>query len=358
MPNLRLKQAAHPAAYWERLPDDDKGAQVRCQLCPRECRLREGEFGYCGVRGMLAGALVTYIYGRPSSIAVDPVEKKPLYHFHPGSLVLSLGTIGCNFRCRHCQNWTLSMARADASAAYLLEATPIAPAELVELCRRHSCDGISFTYNEPTVWMEYVLDTFRHFKEHTDYYTNVVTNGFINERPLRELLAVCDAYRVDLKTIRRQNLQAMAQWSRPQSVLETIARVAQSGVHLEVITNVVTNWNDSEPELTEMAQWMAQHVPLDTPWHFTRYFPHNQYSEDATPIATLRAAERIAREHGFKFVYLGNLFEADGDTRCPRCGRVLISRAGYRSRVLVDTPCCPDCGTALPSLVLPHRHHR
>ncbi len=185
-----------------------------------------------------------------------------------------------------------------------------------------------------------------------------MTNGFINRQPLDDVLAVTDAYRIDLKTIVPQNLISMAQYNRPEKVLETIARVAATEVHLEVVTNVVTTWNDSEEELRGMAEWMAAHVPLATPWHFTRYFPHNEYSEDATPISTLRLAERIAREHGFSFIYLGNLFAADGDTVCPQCGEVLIARKGCYTRVLVDKPRCPSCGTAIPSLVLPESKQR
>ena len=350
-----LKAAARPAKYFVKLEPDELGVKIRCRLCPRECVIREGEMGYCGVRGVLDGELVTFIWGRPSSIAVDPVEKKPLYHFHPGSLVLSLGTIGCNFRCKHCQNWTISMADADSAGFRLLESEPIEPSALVEICRRHGATGVSFTYNEPTIWMEYVLDTFHYFREHTDYYTCLVTNAFISPEPLEDVLQVTDAYRADLKTIRPENLVKMAEYNHPEKVLETIARVAKSGVHLEVVTNIVTNWNDSEEEIREMAEWMADNVPLDTPWHFTRYFPHNEYREDATPVATLRFAERIARERGFKFVYLGNLPGADGDTTCPKCGQTLISRAGYSARILVDEPRCPACGEPLRSLVLPER---
>ena len=349
----RLKTAARPAKYFTKLEPDERGAIIRCGLCPRECIIREGETGYCSVRGVLDGELVTLIWGRPSSIAVDPVEKKPLYHFHPGSLVLSLGTIGCNFRCRHCQNWTISMADADSSGFGLLEDEPVQPSALIEICNRHGATGVSFTYNEPTIWIEYVLDTFSYFRENTEYYTCLVTNAFINPEPLKDLLQVTDAYRADLKTLRSENLVKMAEYNHPEKVLETIAQVANSDVHLEVVTNIVTNWNDSEEELREMVEWMAENVPPDTPWHFTRYFPHNEYREEATPVATLRFAERIARERGFEFVYLGNLAGAEGDTCCPRCGRALVSRAGYSARTLVDKPCCPGCGEQLRSLVLP-----
>jgi pyruvate formate lyase activating enzyme len=346
-----LQQAASPARYWEPMEPHGNAARVRCQLCPRACIIEEEGFGYCGVRGVLDGGLKTFIYGRPSSIAVDPIEKKPLYHFHPGSLVLSLGTVGCNFRCKHCQNWSISMVDA-ADAGGILSQRPIQPEELVEMCRREGAEGISFTYNEPTIWIEYVLDTFRRFKKETSFYTSLVTNGFISPEPLADLLAVTDAYRVDLKTIDPGNLKKFADYNQPEKVLESIAAAAQRGVHLEIVTTVVTGWNDRAEELAEMAKRLKEIAPLDTPWHFTRYFPQQGYSAPPTPMAKLELAVRLAREQGFRFVYLGNVREENSDTICPECGRKLIERRGYSARALVSKPVCPDCGARLPSIVL------
>ncbi len=351
MMDERIRRAAAPARYWEPLEPRGGIARVRCQLCPRNCIIEEEGFGYCGVRGVLDGGLKTFIYGRPSSIAVDPIEKKPLYHFHPGSLVLSLGTVGCNFRCKHCQNWSLSMVDA-VDAEGILAQRPIPPEELVELCRRRGAEGISFTYNEPSIWTEYVLDTFRLFKRETGFYTSLVTNGFISPEPRAAVLQLTDAYRVDLKTIDPENLKQFADYNQPERVLESIADAVQRGVHLEVVTNIVTGWNDREEELAEMARRLKEIAPLDTPWHFTRYFPQPGYSAPPTPMAKLGLAARLAGEHGFKFVYLGNVHEQNADTLCPVCGCRLIERRGYSARALVSEPVCPECGEKLPSIVL------
>lgn len=346
-----LQDAATPARYWEPLEPRGETARARCLLCPRNCIIEEEGFGYCGVRGVLDGELKTFIYGRPSSIAVDPIEKKPFYHFHPGSLVLSLGTVGCNFRCVHCQNWSISMVDA-ADAGGILAQRPIQPEELIEMCRREGAEGISFTYNEPTIWIEYVLDTFQLFKKETSYYTSLVTNGFISPQPLADLLAVTDAYRVDFKTIKPDNLVKFADYNRPEKVLESIAAAANHGVHLEVVTNVVTDWNDSEEELAQMAERLKEIVPLDTPWHFTRYFPQQGYSAPPTPVAKLELAVNLAKERGFRYVYLGNVREEEASTYCPKCGRKLIERRGYSARALISQPVCPGCGAKLPSIVL------
>ena len=343
----RLRSFAHQAKYWEPL----EGGKVNCLLCPRCCVISEGGLGYCGVRGVLDGKLNSFIYGRPSSVAVDPIEKKPLYHFHPGTLCLSLGTIGCNFHCEHCQNCGISMARADGQGLALLEKRPVAPEELVELCRSQHAEGIAFTYNEPSIWAEYILEVFAHFKEHTSFYTALVTNGFISREPLEDLLKLTDAYRADLKSVVPEHLRQMAQWDKPEKVMESIALASQRGAHVEVVTNLVTNRNDSEEELREMARLLAQAVPPDTPWHFTRYFPRHQYSEAATSMAKLRQAVSIARQAGFQFVYLGNVAE-DSNTVCPVCAEMLIKREGYLVQVLIKEPRCPKCGSAVKSLVL------
>jgi pyruvate formate lyase activating enzyme len=348
MPLERLRNCAYPAKYWEPI---EGGGRARCRLCPRGCAIGEGALGFCGVRGVLDGKLWSFIYARPSSIAVDPIEKKPLYHFHPGSLCLSLGTIGCNFHCEHCQNCGISMARADGAGMALLERKPITPEELVKICRSHGAGGIAFTYNEPSIWAEYILDVFAHFKAHTGFYTALVTNGFISREPLEDLLKLTGAYRVDLKSAVPERLQQIAQWNRPQDVLDSIALAATRGVHVEIVTNLVTGWNDSEGELREMARLLAQAVPLDTPWHFTRYFPRHNYSEPPTEMAKLRHAVAIAREVGFQFIYMGNVPE-DSDTLCPVCGETLITRYGYSAQALIKQPRCPKCGSAVKSLVL------
>ncbi len=347
----RIRSFASPAKYWKRLEKDGAAPHVQCHLCPRECIIDEGGLGFCGVRGVLDGKLHSFIYGRPSSVAVDPIEKKPLYHFHPGTLCLSLGTIGCNFHCEHCQNCGISIARANDAGAAMLSRKVVTPESLAKMCTEQHAESIAFTYNEPSIWVEYIYDVFAYFKEHTPYYTALVTNGFISTEPLEDLLKFTGAYRVDVKTIVPEHLMQMAQWSHPENVLESIALAAKRGVHLEIVTNVVTGWNDSEAELNEMARLLSAIVPPETPWHFTRYFPRHQYSEPPTAMAKLNEAASIARAHGFTFVYLGNV-EGGSNTVCPVCGTVLVERDGYMAQVLIKEPRCPKCGSAVKSLVL------
>ncbi len=347
----RIRGFAFPAKYWEPLAEQGGRVRVQCLLCPRECVISEGALGFCGVRGALDGKLRSFIYGRPSSIAVDPVEKKPLYHFHPGSLCLSLGTIGCNFHCEHCQNCGISIARADDAGVAMLSRKAVTPENLAKMCKEQGAGGIAFTYNEPGIWVEFILDVFSYFKEHTGFYTALVTNGFINAAPLEGLLALTGAYRVDLKSVVPQRLMRMAAWDKPEKVLESIALAVKRGAHVEVVTNVVTGWNDSEEELTEMARLLADIAPPDTPWHFTRYFPRHHYAQPPTAMAKLDEAAAIARAQGFQFVYLGNV-EGGCDTTCPSCGNVLIRRSGYEAQALIKEPRCPKCGSAVKSLVL------
>lgn len=338
---------ADKARYFEYLEEKDGVKRTRCKLCPRLCIIREGSFGYCGVRGTFGGELKTFIYGRPSSFAVDPIEKKPLYHFYPGSLVLSMGTIGCNMRCKHCQNWTISFAKYQEDNQ-LLTKKKISPEEIIRLTYEYGAKGVSFTYNEPTIWIEYVLDVFDAVKSRTELYTVAVTNAFITKEALIDLLKVTDSYRADLKTIRPKGMVRLTQFNKPETVLEAIALAAKSSTHLEVVTNLITNWNDSEDEITEMARWMRDSVPDATPWHFTRYFPYLEMKEPPTPLATLMRAREIARDHGFKFVYIGNVPEVDDNTYCPNCGSIVVERMGYSVSLRTLDGRCPKCKYSLP----------
>ncbi len=342
-----LLQLADKARYFEPIHDGSGVKRTRCTLCPRLCIVREGTFGYCGVRGTFEGELKTFIYGRPSTFAVDPVEKKPLYHFYPGSLVLSMGTIGCNMRCKHCQNWTISFAKYQSDNE-LIAAKKVSPRQVVDLTYEYGARGVSFTYNEPTIWIEYVLDVFDEIKNRTDLYTVAVTNAFICPEPLNDLLKVTDAYRADLKTVRPKNMIRLTQFNKPETVLNAIAVSAKSSKHLEVVTNLITNWNDSEEEVTEMAKWMRDNVPDTTPWHFTRYFPYLEMREPPTPLSTLNRAKEIARDFGFQYVYIGNVPEADDNTYCPRCGGSVVERSGYSVSTLSPEAKCGKCGHQLP----------
>ncbi len=338
---------ADKAKYFARLEDAGEVKRTRCTLCPRLCIIREGSFGYCGVRGTFDGELKTFIYGRPSSFAVDPIEKKPLYHFYPTSLVLSMGTIGCNMRCKHCQNWTISFAKYQEDY-HLLSEKKVSAEHIIRLCQEYGASGVSFTYNEPTIWIEYVLDIFEKVKKTTNLYTVAVTNAFITLEPLRDLLKVTDAYRADLKTIRTRNMIRLTQYNKPETVLDAIAFAAKADTHLEVVTNLITNWNDSEEEVREMSSWMRDNVPDTTPWHFTRYFPYLEMREPPTPLSTLQRSAQIARDYGFKYVYIGNAPEVDDNTYCPSCGNEIVKRRGYSVRLLTSDGRCSKCQKLIP----------
>ena len=306
-----------------------KDKSIRCQICRRRCKIAPGKRGFCQTRQNIRGELHSLIYGRVSSIRVSPIEIKPLFHFYPGSRWLSLGSLGCNFLCPGCQNWEIShadVAKEIPSTEY------IPPKKLVELAEREHCKGISWTYNEPTLWLEYTLDTARLAKERS-LLTNYVTNGYITEEALGLIGPYLDAYRVDLKAFSSRSYRKIANISDFEGVLDSIrAAKYKWGLHIELITNLTPGYNDSEDELHEMAHWIVDHVGPETPWHVTRFVPHLRLSHlEYTPISKLEQARQIGIEEGLKYVYLGNVPGHPAEnTYCPRCGQMLIERENYR----------------------------
>ena len=261
------------------------------------------------------------IYGEVASLSVNPVEKKPVFHFYPGSRWLSLGALGCNFRCPGCQNWELSHSRG-GTANYL------SPQELISLAKRHGCMGISWTFNEPTIWLEYTLDGAKLAKEH-GLYTNYVTNGYITPEALDAIGPYLDVFRVDIKGFSRTSYGRTAHISDFAPILEAAKRAKKEwGMHVELVTNITPGYNDDEEELRGIAHWIRDELGAYTPWHITRFFPHLELSHlDPTPIATLERAAEIAREEGLSYVYLGNLPAHPGEnTYCHHCGRLVIKR--------------------------------
>ena len=331
----------HTALLWER-----EGDAIRCHLCPNACRIVEGHSGVCGVRRNRAGVLVASTYGLVSSAAVDPIEKKPVFHYAPGSTVFSIGSVGCSMHCGHCQNWQISRAGPDDSAR--LQA--LAPVAVVDLARRNGCPGVAFTYNEPVIWAEYVCDVARECRAQ-GLFTVMVTNGYVTPAGLDMLGPLIDVWRVDLKGSRDETYRKLCGVRAVEPVKRAAVRAAREwGMHVEVVTNVVPTVNDSAEELREMAEWISGELGSDTPWHITRFFPYLDFSDLApTPLETLRAARELGREAGLSFVYLGNTDETDaGDTVCPRCGASVIVRSGYT--ILSDTSRdggCPQCGRSL-----------
>ncbi len=323
------------AKHWTKL----EGNKVRCELCPFRCVLKEGQTGVCRVRKNIGGKLYTMIYGSVSSIAVDPIEKKPLFHFKPGSQVFSISTVGCNLRCKHCQNWEISQVGPD-EFPYLREYTP---EEIVAMALPY--DGIAFTYNEPTIWHEFNLDVSKLAKKE-GLYTVYVTNGYINEEPLREIIRYIDAFNIDVKAFNDEFYRKIV-GGHLDPVLKTVEIVHSLGRHLELTYLIIPTLNDSEEEIRKFVQWVHNLDP-DIPVHFSRFFPMYKLTDKPpTPVKTLHRAYEIAKEVGLNYVYLGNTWEPEYEsTYCPYCGNLLIKRVYYNTEIvgLTKDGRCKKCG--------------
>ncbi len=313
-----------------------ENGKVRCLLCPHNCLIAEGKKGLCGVRGVEGGKLYALTYGKVAAIAVDPIEKKPLYHFYPGSEILSIGSIGCNFRCRFCQNWHLVEGHAPLST--------VSPDELVAISERRNSIGISYTYNEPFIQWEFVYDCAVKFAE-KGYKNVLVTNGYVNEEPLKELLPYVDAMNIDLKFYRDETYRNVS-----RGTLDPVKRtieIASGECLVEVTTLIVTGLNDTEGEIREIVDFIAS-VDPQIPFHISRYHPDYKYSAPPTDEDFLLEAFEIAKEK-LSFVYLGNvLIPGTGDSMCPHCGALLVSRRGYFVKVhSLEGNRCGKCGNTL-----------
>jgi pyruvate formate lyase activating enzyme len=318
-----------PARYWA-----VEGEKVRCRLCPNRCLVSDGKAGRCLGRENVGGELFATNYGEVVSAAMDPVEKKPLYHFRPGTEVLSVATYGCNLLCPFCQNCEISQQRAPSR--YL------APADLVRLAREHRSSAVAFTYTEPLIWFEYLMDSCP-LLHGAGIGTILVTNGMIEPEPLAELLPHVDAMNVDLKSVRPEFYRDYIKGSL-DAVMNTI-RVAAGRIHLEITNLLIPGRNDSEAELSELVDFIAGLSPT-IPLHLSRYFPRHRASEPATPVATLLRAAEVARAR-LDYVYLGNILPAPEyrDTFCPQCHNRQVEREGYRGRVVgIEGGRCGRCG--------------
>ncbi len=326
----------HEARQYRHGEDDT----LICSLCNHRCTIREGKHGICGVRENRGGILYAMTYGRVSSEAVDPIEKKPLYHFLPGTLSYSLGSVGCNFRCEHCQNWQIS--RADITGFSLRE---ISPEEGVRRAKARMCSSISWTYNEPTIWHEYALDMGTLAKQ-GGLATVYVTNGYITEEALREIAPVLDAFRVDIKAFTEDFYKKIC-GAKLQPVLDSTILARELGMHIEVVNLVIPGLNDSPEETGALISWIAENLGPDTPVHFTRFHPdYRMQDREATSVATLERIYRQAKEGGLHYPYVGNVFmHRYESTYCPVCGALLIERRGFSAiaRNLADRR-CTACG--------------
>lgn len=309
--------------------------------------ITEGRSGFCGVRQNIAGKLYALTYAKASSVAVDPIEKKPMFHFYPGSLAYSLGSIGCNFRCKHCQNWQIAHAIA---IDYFKELVRVPPEETVENALRNGCLSITLTYNEPTIWIEYALDLFPLAKE-KGLLTGFVTNGFITRQALDMLSPYMDAYRVDVKAFRKESYKKIVGIYDFSPVLDAAAWAFHDyKMHVEIVTLVIPGVNDSDDELRGIAKWIRDSLSAKTPWHVTRFYPYLHFRDvPPTPIETLERAREIGFEEGLKFVYIGNVPGHEGEnTYCPNCKKLVIGRNGYQITAMHQTNGkCDYCGEDL-----------
>jgi len=283
--------------YYRKLEGDG----VECLLCPHHCHIADGKTGVCRSRRNHDGVLVSEVYGKPCALAIDPVEKKPLYHFHPGTTCLSIACTGCNFRCLNCQNYDISQASPKQADHYNLS-----PEEVVSLCLKHHCPGIAYTYTEPLTYIEYIIDTVRLAHE-AGLWNILVTAGYVCQEPLVDLLPYLDAANIDLKSF-SDDIYKRVSGGHLQPVLDTILAMRNASVWIELTNLVIPGINDDLQMIRQMCRWLADNNLTEAPLHFSRFFPRYKMQDiQPTPLPTLQAAKRIAEEEGMKFVYLGNV---------------------------------------------------
>ncbi len=316
---------------------------VQCELCPHACRIAPGGRGRCRVRANIDGRLRSVTYGRPCSVHVDPVEKKPLLHFMPGTSTLSLATVGCNLSCKHCQNWEISQGRPEEVPAH-----EFLPAAVPPLAQRHHCPSISYTYTEPLVFYEYTHDCCE--TAHGAGLRNIiVTAAYINPAPLRALVPLLDAANVDIKAMSDAFYRQIC-GATLEPVLAAIRILRDAGVHLEITNLVIPTLNDDDNGLQALATWVYRELGAETPLHFSRFYPQYRMTHlPPTPPTTLLRAREIARKTGLKHVYVGNIEVEDGsNTHCANCGQLLIERQHYRLLANhLDRGACSHCGHPL-----------
>ncbi|MFC1948626.1 AmmeMemoRadiSam system radical SAM enzyme [Chloroflexota bacterium] len=333
----------HEALLYEKLP----GSRVQCHTCQWGCKIGLDKYGACGMYQNREGTLYNLNYALVSSMAADPVEKKPLFHFFPGSLAFSLGTIGCNFHCKHCQNWEISSVDTRTVQRGCEE---MSPQQAVEMAKRYNCQGIAWTYNEPGIWFEYTLDSARLAKEN-GLYTVYVTNGYSSIEALDTIGPYLDAWRVDIKGFSDslyRSLSGVPNWGK---ILETTSRAKNKwNMHVEVVTNIVPTMNDDDRQLEGIANWIRGELGELTPWHVTRFHPqHRMMHLPPTPISTLERACELGQKAGLKFIYAGNVpGHKSESTSCYSCGNIVVERFGYRTTVKgLDGSKCRFCGAEL-----------
>lgn len=336
LPEINADTPLKEALYYKKLPNK----AVQCHICPRNCVIAPGKRGFCGVRENRDGILYALSYGKAVSVHVDPIEKKPLFHFLPSTTAFSVATAGCNLRCKFCQNWEISQAKPED-----IEHRYLSPQDLVRMAKEAGSPTIAYTYTEPTIFYEYMLDTARLAKEQG--IRNIMhSNGYVNEKPLRQLAKYLDAANIDLKGFSDEFYAKLAEGTL-QPVLNSLKILKEEGVHVEVTNLILAGFNDDETLIRKMCLWIKDNLGADTPLHFSRAFPMYKLTNlNPTPVEAMERARKIALDCGLKYVYIGNLpGNLAENTYCPECGKLLIERKGYFIlQNNIDGGKCKFCG--------------
>jgi len=320
LPNITAQFPLKEALFYQKL----ENKTVQCQLCPRRCTIPDGRRGFCGVRENRDGILYTLSYAKTVATHIDPIEKKPLFHFLPSTTAFSIATAGCNLRCKFCQNWEISQSLPED-----IDYVYIEPQDLVKKVKESGSPTLAYTYTEPTIFYEYMLETAKLAK--SEGIKNIMhSNGYINEEPLRQLAKYLDAANIDLKGFSDDYYSKMTEGTL-EPVLKTLKILKEEGVHVEITNLVLAGYNDDESSIIKMCLWIKENLGPDTPLHFSRFFPmYKLVSLNPTPVETLEKARKIALDCGLKYVYIGNLAGHPAEnTYCPKCKKMLIERRGY-----------------------------
>ncbi len=325
------------AKFYEKIDNN----LIKCTLCPHNCIIKNNGYGICKVRKNIDGKLYAENYGKVSAIAIDPIEKKPLFHFYPAKNILSFGTIGCNLKCPYCQNWHISQ-NIEYPVEYLT------PEDAVDIALSNNLDMIAYTYSEPIVWYEFVYDTAKIAKKNK--IKNVlVTNGFINLKPLKELVKYIDGANIDVKAFNDKFYSHLVH-GKLENVLETVEFLYDK-IHIELTMLIIPGWNDNLDEIKEFVKWVKNLNP-DIAVHFSRYFPQYKFNKEPTPLETLEKIYEIAKKE-LNYVYLGNVAIKDKEnTYCPYCGNLLIKRSGYNTKIIgLEKNVCTQCHSKIPIIL-------
>jgi len=332
------------ARYYEKLKDK----RIKCILCPRECIVADLERGYCGVRENRSGIYYSLVYSKPCSLAVDPIEKKPLFHFKPGSLSFSLATAGCNIECKFCQNWNISQMRPEQ-----IRSVDLSPSKVVKAALKEKAKSIAFTYTEPVVFQEYMIDTAKEGNK-KGIPIVMISNGYIKKEPLSEICKHLPAIKVDLKAFTEKFYKESCS-GELKPVLDSLIQIKKSGIWLELVVLIIPGLNDSKAEIDKMTKWVKKNLGKDVPMHFTRFHPmYKMKNIPSTPLKTLERCREVAKANGINFPYIGNVPGHEGEhTYCPKCSEILIKRYGfYIMKNSIKKGKCPNCKERIPGIWL------